>query len=125
MDTPRHSVDTLHHTVDTLYHTVDTPWAHCITLWTHGEFLNLRDRNIKGTDFNIKDTDFFSRSTQMRGHLVHGGPWILRNTRGLYCTYVGAVYSKHAEKMTKFNYMEIFRKMSEHFQKATCTSSMC
>jgi hypothetical protein len=25
-------------------------------------------------------------------------------------TYVGAVYSKHAGKMTKFNYMEIFSK---------------
>ena len=32
---------------------------------------------------------------------------------------VVAVYSKHAGKMTKFNYMEIFRKMSEHFQKVT------
>jgi hypothetical protein len=40
-------------------------------------------------------------------------------------TYVGDVYSKHAEEMTKFNYMEIFRKMSEYFQKVTCTSSMC
>ena len=63
------------------------PWTHCITPWTHGKFLNLRDRNIKGTDFNIKDTDFFSRSRQMRGNLVHGGPWILRNTRGLYCIW--------------------------------------
>jgi hypothetical protein len=39
--------------------------------------------------------------------------------------YVGAVYSKHVGKMTKFNYLEIFRKISEHFQKVTCTSSMC
>jgi hypothetical protein len=23
----------------------------------------------------------------MRGNLVHGGPWILRNTRGLYCIF--------------------------------------
>jgi hypothetical protein len=29
-----------------------------------------------------------------------------------------AVYSKHAGKMIKFNYMEIFRKMSEYFQKS-------
>jgi hypothetical protein len=27
------------------------------------------------------------------------------------------------EKMTKFNYMYIFRKMSEQLQKVTCTSS--
>jgi hypothetical protein len=38
---------------------------------------------------------------------------------------INAVYSKHAGKMTKFNYMEIFPKMSEYFQKVTCTSSMC
>jgi hypothetical protein len=40
-------------------------------------------------------------------------------------TTINAVYSKHAGKMTKFNYMEIFRKMSKYFQKVTCTSSMC
>jgi hypothetical protein len=28
-------------------------------------------------------------------------------------------------KMTEFNYMEIFQKMSKHFQKVTCTFSMC
>jgi hypothetical protein len=74
-----------------------TPWTHYITPWTHrghtalhrghtGDFLNLRDRNIKGTKF-------FSRSTQMRGNLVHGGPWILQNTRGLYCRYINDVLS--------------------------------
>ena len=39
-------------------------------------------------------------------------------------TQSSVVYSKHAGKMTKFNYMEIFREMSEHFQNVTCTSSM-
>jgi hypothetical protein len=32
---------------------------------------------------------------------------------------INAVYSKHAGKMTKFNYMQIFRKISAHFQKVT------
>jgi hypothetical protein len=38
---------------------------------------------------------------------------------------INAVYSKHAGKMTKFNYMEIIQIDSVIFQKVTCTSSMC
>jgi hypothetical protein len=38
---------------------------------------------------------------------------------------IKAVYSKHAGKMTKSNYMEIFQIVSVIFQKVKCTSSMC
>jgi hypothetical protein len=38
---------------------------------------------------------------------------------------INAVYLKHAGKMAKFNYMEIFQIVSVIFQKVTCTSSMC
>jgi hypothetical protein len=38
---------------------------------------------------------------------------------------IDAVYSKHAGKITKFNYMEIFQIESVIFQKVPCTSSMC
>jgi hypothetical protein len=38
---------------------------------------------------------------------------------------INAVYSKHAGKMIKFNYMEFFQIVSVIFQKVTCTSSMC
>jgi hypothetical protein len=38
---------------------------------------------------------------------------------------VRTVYSKHAGKITKLNYVYIFQKMSEHFQKVTCTSLIC
>jgi hypothetical protein len=48
-----------------------------------------------------------------------------RSVRGADYITVGIVFSKNDEKMTKFNNKQIFQKMSKHFQKVACTSSMC